>query len=115
MAFLAGLWGVSSDSEAIGQKRGAVGASLAVPLLSLPVSRPVGCWWLSPSSLLAGVLPFPTARPFGWLCLRAWLLVAVVAVGLFGGPLLRRARASFDYIGIKDRLGQKVNFDNSLF
>jgi len=31
--------------------------------------------------LLEGIFLFPTARPFGWLCLRAWLLVA--ALGSF--------------------------------
>ena len=53
--------GGASRSEAIGQERGAVDASQAVPLLSLPVSRPSGCWWFPPSSPLASFGSYPTA------------------------------------------------------
>lgn len=73
---------------------GAVGVALAVPLPSLPVFRPVGCWWFLPCTIAslferlpflpAGVFLFPTARPFGWLCFRSWLLVAALG---FPSPL----------------------------
>jgi hypothetical protein len=68
---------------------GAAGVALAVPL-----AKHFG---LSACRVL-GVLLFPTARLFGWLCLRAWLLVAALGSSpldtvfcFSGGVLLRLA------------------------
>jgi hypothetical protein len=90
---------------------GAAGIALAIPLLSLSVSRPVGCL-ASFSFLLPGLSAgcasglgswlLPLAPPL-WIpsfVFRVGLPVRLAlgrrwAVGLFGGPLLRLARAFF--------------------
>ena len=82
------------------------------------------------ASLLEDIAPFSTARPFGWLCLRVWLLVAALrspatlatVFCLLGGVLLRLAlgrrlavwggaaadsRARFFYIGYKKVIGSR--------
>ena len=82
-----------------------MGASFTIPLLSLSVSRPSGCWECLASALpchclgflpcpvallvedicscatvsLLERLPFPTAGPFGWLC--RWVGFLVAALG----------------------------------